>query len=169
MKIEDLDREELLELLTDFSKRWLAHDGLWFQALERSDGMEKAMEIDRQAWKNFTVLEARRIMKFLGLEEGGGLDALEKSLNFRLYALVNEQSMERKGEDRLIFKMNNCRVQQARKRKKMDLFPCKSIGQVEYSGFAATIDDRIETSCLSCPPDPTPDEYYCAWEFKIST
>ncbi|WP_235839028.1 DUF6125 family protein, partial [Desulfosporosinus metallidurans] len=32
---EDLTREQALELLEDFAKRWIAHDGLWFQAIEQ--------------------------------------------------------------------------------------------------------------------------------------
>jgi hypothetical protein len=46
-------------------------------------------------------------------------------------------------------------------------FPCKSVGIVEYSGFARTIDGRIETTCLSCPPDRKPDEAWCVWEFRL--
>lgn len=166
MKIEDLSREELLTLLTDYSKRWLAHDGLWFLEVEKQLGLEKAIQIDRDVWKRFTVLEAKRIMKFLGLKEGGGLEALEKALNFRLYALVNEQESIRE-ENQLIFTMKKCRVQTARERKGLTLFPCKEVGLVEYRGFAETIDPRIETRCIQCPPDTLEDDYYCGWEFTI--
>ncbi|HHW73863.1 MAG TPA: hypothetical protein GX744_01230, partial [Firmicutes bacterium] len=73
MEIENLSKEQLHELLIDFAKRWLAHDGLWFQAVEGAHGMEEAIRLDAAAWERFTVLEARRIMNFLGLREGGGL------------------------------------------------------------------------------------------------
>jgi len=33
-RVEDLNREELLALLTSAAKNWLAHDGLWFRAVE---------------------------------------------------------------------------------------------------------------------------------------
>ena len=167
MDIDKLSKEQLRELLTDFAKRWLAHDGLWFQAVEKAHGMEEAIKLDAAAWERFTVLEARRIMKFLGLESGGGLAALKEALGYRLYSVVNVQEILEPEEGRLIFRMNDCRVQSARKRKQMPDFPCKPVGLVEYSGFARTIDPRIETKCLACPPDPHPEEYYCAWEFKI--
>ncbi|MGI6615439.1 MAG: DUF6125 family protein [Dethiobacteria bacterium] len=169
MEIRDLSKEQLHELLIDFAKRWLAHDGLWFQAVEGAHGMEEAIRLDAAAWERFTVLEARRIMNFLGLREGGGLAALKKALSCRLYRFVNEQEILEPEEGILIFRMNNCRVQAARKRKNLPDFPCKPVGLVEYSGFARTIDSRIETRCLACPPDPHPEEYYCAWEFKIKT
>ncbi len=166
MQIEDLSKDELLNLLKDFSKRWLAHDGLWFLQLERRDGMKRAIEIDREVWRRFTLIEAKRIMGLLGLEEGGGLDSLERALNFRLYALVNIQEAERR-ENRLIFTMKECRVQKARERKGLDLFPCKEVGRVEYEGFATAIDPRIETKCLQCPPDDLRGDYYCRWEFLL--
>jgi len=167
MNYQDLSREELLSLLEDFAKRWLAHDGLWFQAVEQAFGMEQAMEMDKQAWEKFTVIEARRAMNFLGIESGGGLEALEKALNIRLYRLVNRQTIIREGENRLILKMINCRVQEARRRKDLSPFPCKPVGEVEYSGFARTVDPRIETRCLGCPPDELSGDYWCAWEFSL--
>ena len=168
MDLTNLSKEQLRELLTDFAKRWLAHDGLWFQAVEKAHGMEEAIRLDAAAWERFTVIEARRIMAFLGLESGGGLAALKKALGFRLYSVLNVQEILEPEEGTLIFRMNDCRVQSARKRKQMPDFPCKPVGLVEYSGFARTIDPRIKTRCLACPPDPHPEEYYCAWEFKIT-
>lgn len=87
MNLEHFSREQLEELLIDFAKRWLAHDGLWFQQVEKKHGMEEAIKLDTGAWEKFTVLEAQRIMKFLKLKPGGGLPALEKALNHRLYSL----------------------------------------------------------------------------------
>jgi len=47
-------------------------------------------------------------------------------------------------------------------------FPCKTVGIIEYSGFAKTIDPRIQTKCLVCPPDPHPYDVWCAWEFVVN-
>ncbi len=164
---EDLTHEQALDLLEYFAKRWLAHDGLWFQSIERERGMEEAIHHDIEAWRKFTVIEAKRIQEFLKLPPQGGLEALERALNFRLYAFLNQQSIERPDANTLIFKMTDCRVQSARKRKNMPPFPCKPVGEVEYSLFATTIDSRISTRCLACPPDQVPDEFYCGWEFTL--
>ncbi len=168
IELNDLSREQLLELLEDASKLWLAHDGLWFQAVERAHGMDEAIKLDAEAWERFTVIEARRIMKRQGIAEGGGLPALRRALRFRLYAYVNEQEILQEGEHKILFRMKNCRVQAARRRKGLPDFPCKPVGLVEYAGFAHTIDPRISTRCLCCPPDEHPPEYFCAWEFTIS-
>ena len=165
--LHDKNREYLISLLEDMAKRWLAHDGLWFQAVERELGMEQAIKIDGAAWEKFTQIEAQRIKSLLQLPDNGGLAALKQALGLRLYAFVNKQEIIDIDKNRIIFRMNDCRVQSARRRKGLPDFPCKSVGIVEYSFFAKTIDPRIKTRCLTCPPDKHPDEYFCAWEFRI--
>ncbi len=167
MDLKKLSRSELETLLIDFAKRWLAHDGLWFQQVERAYGIEEAIKLDIGAWEKFTVIEAKRIMNILNIEPGGGLPALKEALNYRLYSFVNEQDILEEDKNKLIFKMIDCRVQSARRRKGMTEFPCRPVGQVEYSEFARTIDARIKTRCIYCPPDEHPEDSYCAWEFTI--
>ncbi len=163
----DLNREEYITLLEDAAKNWLAHDGLWFQAVENAFGLEAAIELDGRVWESFTVTEARRIMRFLKREPGGGIPALIESLGFRLYARLNVQEVVEVSETRCVFRMRDCRVQAARKRRGLPDFPCKPVGLIEYSGFASTIDPRISTRCLTCPPDPHPPDVWCAWEFTL--
>jgi hypothetical protein len=165
--LSKLPREELEAWLKDAALNWLAHDGLWFLAAEERFGMRAAIELDAKAWESFTVIEAKRIMKRAGLAPKGGIDALAAALERRLYALINEQEFVERSPTRLVFRMKDCRVQAARKSKGLPDFPCKPVGLVEYNGFARTIDSRIETRCLGCPPDPHPEEWYCSWEFKL--
>jgi len=166
-EIGDFTKGELIELFRDAAVNWLAHDGLWFRAVEERFGLEAAMELDAKAWEKFTVLEAKRIMKRLGLKEGGGIPALIQALKLRLYAQINAQEIGEVTADRLVFRMISCRVQEARERQGLAAFPCKPVGIVEYSGFARTIDPRIETRCLTCPPNPKPEGTWCAWEFTL--
>ncbi len=163
----DLERDQLLLLLEDAAKNWLAHDGLWFLEVEKKMGMETAIELDRNAWEQFTRIEAKRIMQRLRIEPNSGIPGLIQALKFRLYAYINVQEIAEVSDNRCVFRMLNCRVQEARKRKNLPDFPCKPVGIVEYRYFAETIDPRIKTTCLCCPPDAHPDEYYCGWEFKI--
>jgi len=166
MNPQDLTKEQALQLLEDFAKRWLAHDGLWFLEVEKNFGMDNAIKLDEAAWAQFTVIEAKRIKDFLKLPENGGLEALKEALKFRLYGFLNQQEIIFAG-NKLIYKMTTCRVQEARKRKKLPDFPCKPVGITEYTGFAKAIDPRIKTRCIACPPDEHPEEFYCAWEFWV--
>ncbi len=164
---ETMGREELLRALEMFAKNWLAHDGCWFLAAEERFGMETAIELDARSWARFAAVEARRIMDVFGIPPAGGLPALEKALGLRLYSVVNAQRVEwSEDRQRLRFFMDQCRVQQARQRKGLPAFPCKQVGMVEFETFAKTVDPRISTSCLRCPPD-APEGMYCGWEFTL--
>lgn len=165
--LREMDKEQLIRILIDDAKNWLAHDGLWFQAVEADHGMEAAIKADRDAWERFTVIEAQRILERLGKKPGGGIPLLVEALNHRLYARLNLQECIEVTDTRAVFRMVDCRVQSARKRKGLPDFPCKNVGLVEYEGFARTIDPRIRTRCIACPPDPHPDAYWCAWEFTL--
>jgi hypothetical protein len=165
--LEVLPKEELIDYIEDLSKNWLAIDGTWFQVVEREFGLEKAIELDAAQWKRFTVIEAKRIMRRFNIQEKGGIPALIKALNYRVYANINVQETVEVSENRCVFRMNNCRVQYARKRRNLPDFPCKPVGIIEYEDFAKTIDPRIKTKCICCPPDKHPENYYCAWEFTI--
>ena len=166
-ELKKLSKEELISYIEDISKNWLAMDGVWFQAVEKRYGMEKAIECDIDSWNVFTVIEAKRIMQRFNVPENGGIPALMKALKFRVYANINKQEIIEISEDRCVFRMIDCRVQSARKRKGLPDFPCKRVGMTEYILFAKTIDPRIEVTCLSCPPDAHPEDYYCAWEFIL--
>ena len=166
--LSDLSKEELIRIIIDDAKNWLAHDGVWFQSIEKKLGMDVAVDLDTDAWRLFTVIEAKRIMERLGMKPGGGIPALVECLKHRFYARLNLQECSEVTESRAVFRMLDCRVQSARKRKGLADHPCKSVGIVEYSEFARTIDPRITTNCLACPPDRHPEEYWCAWEFVIT-
>jgi hypothetical protein len=165
---DEFSREELEGMLHDAALNWLAHDGLWFLAVEEKFGLDAAMKLDGVAWESFTAIEAKRIMKRHRIPAGGGIPALAKALGKRLYSFINRQEIVEQTTGRLVFRMNNCRVQSARKRKGLPDFPCKPVGIIEYSGFAKTIDPRIETKCLGCPPDNHPEDWYCTWEFTLA-
>ncbi|UCF77722.1 MAG: hypothetical protein JSW03_06300 [Candidatus Eiseniibacteriota bacterium] len=168
-KPADFTKEEWREFVSDAAKNWLAHDGLWFLEVEKEFGLDTAMRLDRQAWEKFTAIEAKRIMERLGMKPGGGIGALVEALGFRLYAFINEQEVSELTEESCVFRMKTCRVQDARRKKGLADFPCKEIGIVEYSNFAATIDPRIKTECITCPPDRHPEDTWCAWRFRLET
>lgn len=165
-ELERMPREDLAKLVETFAKNWLAHDGSWFLAAEEKLGMDAAIELDRESWRRFSAVEARRIMEVFDIPASGGLQALERALSYRLYAAVNRQSVSWTPEG-MEFRMIECRVQIARRRKGLPDFPCKSVGIVEYAEFARAIDPRIRTECLACPPDKTGDAC-CVWRFTLA-
>jgi hypothetical protein len=84
-----------------------------------------------------------------------------------MYARINVQSIIDDSPNSIIFQMNDCRVQSARKRRSLEDYPCKSAGLVEYRTFGETIDSRIRCECIGCPPDPHPEGWFCTWRFSL--
>jgi len=167
---ENLDKytkEQLIDLIEIYSKNMLALDGYWFQGAEKTLGMDKAMELDCLAWEGFTVTEARRIKKFLNLEDDSGLDGLEKALNLRMNRNNHPCTIQRIDENTLVYTVVDCMVQSARAKKGMEFHPCKPVGLKEHEYFAKTIDSRIETECVSCYPDVTEKDCGCKWKFTL--
>jgi len=129
--------------------------------------LEIAMELDTRAWERFAASEARRIMSTFAIPQAGGLESLERALALRMYALINQQHAEWSADRRTLrFVMDRCRVQETRREKGITPFPCRSVGAVEFTTFAHTIDPRIATRCLHCPPEPNAGGA-CTWEFAL--
>ncbi|MCF8113678.1 MAG: DUF6125 family protein [Desulfotignum sp.] len=162
-----MDEDTINELLKSLAKNWLVMDGVWFQAVEAAHGMNDAKRCNDSCWGKFSPYEAHAIKKFLHLKDKPGLDGLKKALNFRMYSFINTQSIVDEGPKSFVFQMDECRVQAARKRKNLPDYPCKSAGLVEYTYFATAIDPDIKTTCIGCPPDPHPDDWFCAWRFTV--
>lgn len=165
--LDTLTREQLEELVEITAKDLMALDGTWFQSLEGSQGMDVAMEHDRAAWRRFAPSEARRLKRLLALPEQAGLEGIAAALPCHCTSLANQWEMVWEEDGALLFRITDCRVQNARKRKGMAFHPCKSVGELEYAGFAAALDDRIQCACVSCYPDITDDTCNCAWRFWV--
>ncbi|QGT99725.1 hypothetical protein SYNTR_1132 [Candidatus Syntrophocurvum alkaliphilum] len=163
----EMPREKLIELIDALGVNWLANDGVWFQSVEFSTDMYDAKRCNDTCWTRFSPFEAWSIKRFLNLPEKAGIEGLKQALQFRLYSRVNVQSIIDESENAIVFQMNDCRVQSARKRQGLDDYPCKSAGVVEYTNFAKQVDSRIKTECIGCPPDEHPDEWFCAWRFTL--
>jgi len=164
--IETLEKEDLLLLIDIYAKNWLAMDGVWFQSVEKKLGMDEAIEHDENAWRHFTVIEAKRIKKFLHLPDQAGVEGLKQALEFRMYANINEDEIIIR-DNTLTYRNLDCRVQNARKRKGMEFHPCKSVGIIEYTYFAKTIDPRFQCEAVSCYPEISDESCNCAWKFTL--
>ncbi len=164
----NMSKEKLSDLMDCAAANWIANDGVWFQAVEFTNGMIDAKRCNDTCWAHFSPFEAWTIRRFLNLPDNPGLEGLKRALNFRIYARLNTQSVIDDTPNSFIFRMNECRVQSARKRKGLDDYPCKSGGMVEYTYFARSIDPGIKTECIGCPPDRHPEDWYCAWRFILN-
>lgn len=163
----NLESEKLDALTEALAVNWLANDGVWFQAIENSEGMPQAKLCNDATWAYYSPFEAWSVKRLLNLGDHPGLEGLKKALRFRCYGFINKQSVVQETPTSFVYMMNDCRVQSARKRKGLDDYPCKSAGIMEYFRFAEGIDSRIKTELITCPPDLHPETHYCAWKFTL--
>jgi hypothetical protein len=162
----NMEKGKLVSLINAMSANWLTNDGVWFRTVEDNHDMYTSKRCNDTCWTRYSPVEASIIKSFLHLPEQSGLNGLEQALKFRLYANINEQTIERSG-DEITLRMVRCLVQKTRRSQGLPDYPCKSAGIAEFETFARTIDSRITTECLCCPPDKHPKEWVCAWRFYI--
>ncbi|MBB4036681.1 hypothetical protein GGR21_002587 [Dysgonomonas hofstadii] len=167
MLLDNLSKDQLKELVKIYARNLFAMDGVWFQSIEKEQGVDAAMNHDREIWRRFTETEARRIKKFLNLPDNSGLKGMKKALQLRFPALANEKIELIREEKFLIYKIIDCRVQTARKDKDMPYHPCQSAGIIEHAYFAKVIDSRIKCETLSCYPDIKDENCACSWKFIL--
>ncbi len=60
----NMSKESLIELMDSVAVNWLANDGVWFQAVEFSSGMNDAKRCNDSCWAQFSPFEAWSIKKF---------------------------------------------------------------------------------------------------------
>ena len=65
MHLESMSKSQLIGMLEDGAKNWLAHDGLWFLAAEGKLGLDQAIELGEMdaAYDTVTIAE----MLFAGM------------------------------------------------------------------------------------------------------
>lgn len=108
--MDDLSREQLIELLRITAKDLIALDRTWFQSIEGDEGMDVAMRHDHAAWEGFVPSEARRLKGLLGLDGHCGLEGLPRALPYRCTSLANAWEMEWGDDGALIFRITECRL-----------------------------------------------------------
>lgn len=73
MPATELSRDELKNLLL---RGWMTHDAMWFRHALEEFGIAAADRLNRSAIRSMAAIEARRLMKALGLREIRNMDDL---------------------------------------------------------------------------------------------
>lgn len=168
MKIDlmGLSKETLVDIIEMYSKNLLTVDGLWFLGCEKRYGVEKAIEIDTEAWGAYGTVEARRIKEVLKIE-GNGIPDLAKALNLQIWVPCMEFEFSDISEKKIVFTITDCRPQKARIKKGIGEFACKPVGIALFEAFAREINPNMTCKCLVCPPGEHPEDVWCSWCFEI--
>ncbi len=168
-RVKDMERGELAAAVRALAVNWYVGDGIWFQELEALYDMDLAKRANDSVWARYAPYEAEDIRLFLGLPPACGLQGLRAALPLRSAALINTYAYEWDTAGALLLRVQECRIQTARRRRGLPDYPCKSAGLVEHVFFARALDPRIEIQCLGCPPEEHAGDWCCAWRFSLAS
>ncbi len=163
IRLEDLSKETLVEMARMYARNWQSLDSLWFGCVEAEYGLDAAVKLDLENWERQSVLEAKRIMKVLGLNHGG-LESVLRAVSFMSWQIASPLfEIEVESPEKVIFYYPRCPVQESRHNNAKEDFPCKTMKTMLLSKVARVVEPRAVLTCLSCPPDPHPEAYWCRW------
>ena len=163
---QKLSKEQLIDLVKMYGRFALTLDGLWFLGVERMQGMNKAIELDEEVWRQFGRNEARILKKFLSIDSVSTLEEICKVyLLTPVFGNLGGQAEVQDG--RCYLSVTDCHPQKARVKKGMGEFPCKTVGIAYFDGFLKELSSDIRYKCIVCPPDEHSERLWCQWEVWI--
>jgi hypothetical protein len=167
IKLEELSKSTLIELIRMYSRNWQTLDALWFGNVEATCGLKTATGIDLQNWRKQADIEARRIKKILNINNGG-VSSILTVLSMMSWQLTSPLfEIEYESPERIVFYYSQCPVQEGRKSKNKPEFTCKSMKLILLSSIANVVEPRAKVKCLHAPPDTQQPGSWCKWELSI--
>ncbi len=168
-RLKETDIKNLLNLLSLQIRNIWRVDGLYFQGIEKKFGVESARDIDKDVWRLLAKIEARNLKKIMGATDVNNIEVFMNLLLNTSWALYQTEKECFVSDDmkRGIFKVVSCKVQEARIKKSLDVFPCKEVRYSYLKSFAEELNPNIEVNVICCPPDKKPLDYWCGWEFSL--
>jgi len=159
-------KEKLLDLFFLHIRNLWRIDGLYFLGIEEKFGTNAATEIDANCWKLMGKIEARELRETFGIKRNDLSSLLEilRNTSWALYQTKKEINVTKTS---VVFRVTECRIQEARIRKGFGIFPCKQVRFGYLKSFAEELNPKIEVVCKVCPPDKKAEGFWCEWEFKL--
>jgi len=164
--LNSVSKEKLLDLFFLHIRNLWRIDGLYFLGIEEKFGTNTATEIDANCWKLMGKIEARELKEVLGIR-GNDLSSVLEILRNTSWALYQTKKEIDVKKTSVVFRVTECRIQEARIRKGIGIFPCKQVRFGYLKSFAEELNPKIEVICKVCPPDNKAEGFWCEWAFKL--
>ena len=156
--------EKLVELC---SKSLHTVDGLWFTLLEEKYGLNVALDMDVEVCRRFCLIHGRRLLKTFAIKDDSPIQALVSMMQVDPMLFIYKPEIVTLTDSKAVFRCTDCPPQKARIRDGKGEFPCKSVGVAIFTSYAESVDSKVKLSCLTCPPDPHPSQFWCEWQYEI--
>ncbi len=156
--------EKLAELC---SRGTYTLDGLWFTLVEEKYGIDAALEIDIEVWRKLCLAQAKRVLEYLTVKESSPVRQLIRVIELDPMLNIFKPEAIELTDKHAVLRFTDCPPQKARLRDGRGEFPCKSVALAFLNSYIEVINPRIRMSCIACPPDKHPQEYWCQWQFDL--
>ncbi len=149
------------------SRGFYAMDGLWFSLLEEKYGLEDALDIDVRVWRSLGLVHGKRLLKAFAINKDNPIQALVSMIQADPIQIVYEPEVTTLTDSKVVFHCNSCPPQQFRIQSGKGELPCKPVGIALFTSYAELVSPKVKLSCLTCPPDPHPAQFWCEWQFEV--
>lgn len=166
--LEDLSREQLIELARLYARLFFAMDGLWYLALMESFGEEAATEIDLRVWDKYARYEAKRLLPLMNIASD---DLSEFPTVFALSPWFSqlEHVFTKEDNNTLTLTVLECPSMEAMKREgsgREKTF-CSDVEPQLLQMVVQAFHPRAKVYPVELPLKETADGICCRWRFVI--
>jgi len=165
--LDNLSREEAIKYLKFLSGLAIAVDGLWFMAVEKATGYDKALEMDVEVWVGYAKVVVKRIRRNFDIN-GTGLQSLKEIISHDpMWWSMGDLKMVEDSPSRLAFEVIDCPSLMAMEKMGREKLTCEPVEGAYLEALAAAVDPEIKVQALKLPPRKSPDEVCCRWAFVL--
>jgi hypothetical protein len=166
IKFNDFSPETLSDLLTMFSRLYLALDGFWYLTVKEKVGNDTALACDIEVLKKVSYYEMAKVTRLLKIG-GNDVIALMKAMQVTPWMRNNEYQMEVEEPNKAVLTFNQCATLSALEKEGggRENQICRIVEPIVFKTYASFFNPKIEVRCLASPPRKSHDDICCRWEF----
>lgn len=168
VKLEDLSRDALIELLRLHSRLFLAMDGFWYLAVKERLGNEQALQCDIWAWEKYARHEMKKLMKLLP-DPSNDVYTLMRAIQITPWMENLQYNIEITDRNNAVLTVTRCPILEALERegagREKDI--CNLVEAMIFREYAKSVNPDITVRRLKLPAKKSKEKICCQWEFKL--
>ena len=166
--LEDLSREQLIDLARLYARLFFAMDGLWYLALMESFDEDTATELDLRVWGKYARYEAKRLLPLMNIPNDD-LSEFPRAFALSPWFSQLKHVFTKEDNNTLTLTVLDCPSMEAMKREgsgREKTF-CSQVEPQLLQMIVQAFHPRAKAYPVDLPLKETPDGICCRWRFVI--
>jgi hypothetical protein len=166
LKLSDFSADALAELVTLYSKLYVAMDGFWYLTVKERASNEEALACDFRTWERACKYEMAKITTQLNIH-GNNVVALVKAIQMTPWFRKLQFELNVKDDNNAVLTVSYCATLSALEKEGegRESEICNLFEPKMFENYASFFNPDIRVKCLKSPPRESQDEICCQWEF----